>query len=232
MELWQRWRMRNHPELQSYYQVKPRRRATIAVLYFGLAILLVLGMNATHVPTRPAAVDGRRAASREPRGRSPRERPLDRAGVLGRLRGRGQDRPARGLDLRLGARARGLPGLPRRPRGRAALRRGGLGGDHRRRAGRDGGGQPRSKGRRRALGRLQHRASARAGLERLHRHRLHVQALLRAQGLLREARRGLRHLPRRLRHARRAVRGADAHPDGQGARTSPSSSSTPTTGAS
>jgi Zn-dependent protease len=50
MELWQRWRMRNHPELQAYYRVTPRRRAIIAVLYFGLAVLLVLGMEATHLP--------------------------------------------------------------------------------------------------------------------------------------------------------------------------------------
>ena len=42
--------MRNHPEVQSYYRVKPSRRAIMAVLYFGLAALLVLGMHATHVP--------------------------------------------------------------------------------------------------------------------------------------------------------------------------------------
>jgi Zn-dependent protease len=51
MELWNRWRVRNHPELQSYYRVKPAQRATMAVLYFGLAILLVIGMHETHVPT-------------------------------------------------------------------------------------------------------------------------------------------------------------------------------------
>ena len=50
MELWNRWRMRAHPELQSYYRVEPRQRVTTAVLYFGLAALLVLGMHATHVP--------------------------------------------------------------------------------------------------------------------------------------------------------------------------------------
>ena len=50
MELWNRWRTRDHPELQSYYRVTPRRRAIMAVLYFGLAILLVLGMEATHLP--------------------------------------------------------------------------------------------------------------------------------------------------------------------------------------
>jgi Zn-dependent protease len=50
MELWNRWRMRDHPELQAYYRVAPRQRAIMAVLYFGLAILLVLGMEATHLP--------------------------------------------------------------------------------------------------------------------------------------------------------------------------------------
>jgi Zn-dependent protease len=50
MELWNRWRARKHPESQSYYRVKPSRRVTMAVLYFGLAILLVIGMHATHVP--------------------------------------------------------------------------------------------------------------------------------------------------------------------------------------
>ena len=50
MELWGRWRTRNHPELQEYYRVTPSQRAIVAVLYFGLAILLVLGMEATHLP--------------------------------------------------------------------------------------------------------------------------------------------------------------------------------------
>ena len=50
MELWNRWRVRRHPQLQSYYRVLPARRAVIAVLYFGLAAVLVFGMHATHVP--------------------------------------------------------------------------------------------------------------------------------------------------------------------------------------
>ncbi len=50
MELWNRWQLRKNPELQSYYRVEPARRVTIAVLYFGLALLLVLGMHSTHVP--------------------------------------------------------------------------------------------------------------------------------------------------------------------------------------
>ena len=50
MELWQRWRLRRHPELESYYRVTKGQRATVALLYFGLAILLVIGMEATHLP--------------------------------------------------------------------------------------------------------------------------------------------------------------------------------------
>jgi Zn-dependent protease len=49
MELWQRWRTRNQPELQEYYRVTRSQRAIVAVLYFGLAVLLVLGMEATHL---------------------------------------------------------------------------------------------------------------------------------------------------------------------------------------
>ena len=50
LELWNRWRMRNHPELQSYYRVTTAQRAIVATLYFGLAALLVLGMEAAHLP--------------------------------------------------------------------------------------------------------------------------------------------------------------------------------------
>jgi Zn-dependent protease len=50
LELWNRWRMRNHPELQSYYKVTTAQRAIVATLYFGLAALLVLGMEASHLP--------------------------------------------------------------------------------------------------------------------------------------------------------------------------------------
>jgi Zn-dependent protease len=49
IELWGRWRTRDHPELQDYYRATPRQRAITAVLYFGLAALLVLGMEATHL---------------------------------------------------------------------------------------------------------------------------------------------------------------------------------------
>ena len=49
-ELWRRWQMRGHPQMQEYYRVTPRRRLIIGVLYFGLAVALVFGMHATHVP--------------------------------------------------------------------------------------------------------------------------------------------------------------------------------------
>jgi Zn-dependent protease len=50
MELWRRWQMRDHPGARSYYRVLPWQRAVVAVAYFGLAALLVLGMHETHVP--------------------------------------------------------------------------------------------------------------------------------------------------------------------------------------
>jgi Zn-dependent protease len=49
-ELWRRWQMRRYPEMQEYYRVQPHQRLIIGVLYFGLAVLLVLGMHETHVP--------------------------------------------------------------------------------------------------------------------------------------------------------------------------------------
>jgi Zn-dependent protease len=50
MELWQRWQMRGLPAARAYYRVLPWQRAAVALSYFGLAALLVLGMHATHVP--------------------------------------------------------------------------------------------------------------------------------------------------------------------------------------
>src|SRR5689334_19211860 len=49
-ELWRRWQLRHHPELQEYYRVAPHRRVIMGALYFGLAAALVFGMHATHVP--------------------------------------------------------------------------------------------------------------------------------------------------------------------------------------
>jgi Zn-dependent protease len=49
-ELWRRWRLRDLPQMQQYYRVRPQQRLIIGLLYFGLAAALALGMHATHVP--------------------------------------------------------------------------------------------------------------------------------------------------------------------------------------
>jgi Zn-dependent protease len=49
LELWSRWSHRNSPEARAYYAVTPWQRAAVAVVYIGLAVLLVLAMGATHV---------------------------------------------------------------------------------------------------------------------------------------------------------------------------------------
>jgi Zn-dependent protease len=50
MELYRRWQMRSYPGARAYYRVLPWQRAAVALTYFGLAALLVLGMHETHVP--------------------------------------------------------------------------------------------------------------------------------------------------------------------------------------
>jgi Zn-dependent protease len=50
MELWQRWQTRHLAGASAYYSVRPWQRLTAGVSYFGLAVLLVLAMHATHVP--------------------------------------------------------------------------------------------------------------------------------------------------------------------------------------
>jgi Zn-dependent protease len=49
METWRRFKTRKDPAQQAYYRVKPSTRAAIAVTYVGLAIALVLAMDATHL---------------------------------------------------------------------------------------------------------------------------------------------------------------------------------------
>jgi Zn-dependent protease len=50
-ETWHRWRAlrRGDESARSYYRVTPRQRAIIAGVYLGLIVLLVIGMDATHV---------------------------------------------------------------------------------------------------------------------------------------------------------------------------------------
>jgi Zn-dependent protease len=49
METWRRWKGRNDPGAQEYYRVAPHARVMVAAVYIGLAALLVLGMDATHL---------------------------------------------------------------------------------------------------------------------------------------------------------------------------------------
>src|SRR4051795_2657368 len=48
-ELYRRWKFRKTPAAQAYYRVRPRDRWIVAGVYLGLIVLLVLGMDATHV---------------------------------------------------------------------------------------------------------------------------------------------------------------------------------------
>jgi Zn-dependent protease len=49
LELWRRWQERGMAEAEGYYKVEPWQRVAAAIGYFGLAVLLVLGMSASFV---------------------------------------------------------------------------------------------------------------------------------------------------------------------------------------
>jgi Zn-dependent protease len=49
METFRRWRTRKSPEAREYNKVKPATRAAVAAVYIGLAVLLAVGMDATHI---------------------------------------------------------------------------------------------------------------------------------------------------------------------------------------
>jgi Zn-dependent protease len=48
-ETWRRWKARKSPEAKAYHRVKPATRAAVAAVYIGLAVLLAVGMDATHI---------------------------------------------------------------------------------------------------------------------------------------------------------------------------------------
>jgi Zn-dependent protease len=50
LELWRRWRTRGDMALAGYYRVSAAQRLAVGAAYLGLAVLLGLAMNATHVP--------------------------------------------------------------------------------------------------------------------------------------------------------------------------------------
>jgi len=47
METYRRWKARKDPEQQRFHTVRPRTRAAVAATYIGLALALVVGMDAT-----------------------------------------------------------------------------------------------------------------------------------------------------------------------------------------
>ncbi len=51
-ETWRRWKQRRAggADQEAYYRVSPRNRALVAITYLTLIALLVIGMNATHLP--------------------------------------------------------------------------------------------------------------------------------------------------------------------------------------
>lgn len=49
LEMWRRWKARNEPEQERYFQVEPAKRWAIGLTYFGLAVMLVVFMGATHI---------------------------------------------------------------------------------------------------------------------------------------------------------------------------------------
>jgi Zn-dependent protease len=49
LQLWSRWRERGSEEGREYYAIAPWQRVAVGVTYVGLAALLVLGMDATHI---------------------------------------------------------------------------------------------------------------------------------------------------------------------------------------
>jgi Zn-dependent protease len=49
LELWGRWRNRDHPAMRTYYQVTPAQRIAVGITYLGLAAICVLAMGQTHI---------------------------------------------------------------------------------------------------------------------------------------------------------------------------------------
>jgi Zn-dependent protease len=49
LELWRRWREREHPAAAAYYKVTTAQRLTAGAVYVGLAVFLAVAMTATHV---------------------------------------------------------------------------------------------------------------------------------------------------------------------------------------
>jgi Zn-dependent protease len=49
LDLWRRWRQHRAGEAGDYYQISPRARVLVALVYVGLVALLAFGMSQTHI---------------------------------------------------------------------------------------------------------------------------------------------------------------------------------------
>ena len=51
-ETYRRWehRRKGGPETEAFYRVRPRNRLIVGAVYLGLVALLVIGMDASHLP--------------------------------------------------------------------------------------------------------------------------------------------------------------------------------------
>ena len=49
LEAWKRWQHRGDPEQARYFRIPTWQRVTVGITYGGLAVLLALGMSATHI---------------------------------------------------------------------------------------------------------------------------------------------------------------------------------------
>ncbi len=57
-EVWRRWKTRNTPEGQAYYQLPLRQRLAVGAVYLGLIVALGLLTGATFVPNPGGATPG------------------------------------------------------------------------------------------------------------------------------------------------------------------------------
>jgi Zn-dependent protease len=49
MQMWERWQNRKHPERQAFYKITGRQRLIVAVVYIGLAVVLGIAADLSHL---------------------------------------------------------------------------------------------------------------------------------------------------------------------------------------
>ena len=66
LETWRRWQQRKTRSLEqaAYYRVAPRHRLFVGAVYIGLIVVLVLGMDDSHILTSGGTASARSSAPR------------------------------------------------------------------------------------------------------------------------------------------------------------------------